>query len=146
MLMEQVITQNAQRQQSRLLQLTVGTGLNPGITRQHRPNEDSLFAIQGTQTYGAHLQPFGVFVIADGMGGHARGQEASNLALRVLRSSVVPPLLGNAALGQDALLELLVNSVRRANAGCLPEQPARSRRIWAPRLLLPWWQALPRMS
>ena len=63
MLIEQVITHNAQRQQSRLLQLTVGTGLNPGITRQHRPNEDSLFAIQGTQTYEARLQPFGVFVI-----------------------------------------------------------------------------------
>jgi len=116
MLMEQVITHHAQRQQSRHLQLTVGTGLNPGITRQHRPNEDSLFAIQGTQTYEARLQPFGVFVIADGMGGHVRGEEASNLALHVLRNSVVPPLLGNAALGQDALQELLMNSIQRANA------------------------------
>ena len=115
MLMEQVRTHNAQRQLSRHLELTVGTGLNPGITRQHRPNEDSLFAFQGTQTCGDQLQPFGVFVIADGMGGHTHGQEASNLALRVLSSSVVPPLFGNAALGQDALLELLVNSVRRAN-------------------------------
>ena len=97
------------------LKLAVGTGLDPGITRQHRPNEDSLFAIQGTQTYEAHLQPFGVFVIADGMGGHACGEEASNLALRVISNSVVPALLGNAALSQDALQELLVNSVQRAN-------------------------------
>ena len=79
------------------------------------PNEDSLFAIQGTQTYEARLQPFGVFVVADGMGGHARGDEASNLALHVISNSIVPLLLGNVALGQDALQELLMNSVQRAN-------------------------------
>jgi len=115
MLMEQARTHNARRQQCRHLELTSATGLHPGITRQHRPNEDSLFAFQGTQTCGDQLQPFGVFVIADGMGGHTHGQEASNLALRVLSSSVVPPLFGNAASGQDALLDLLVNSVQRAN-------------------------------
>ncbi len=95
-----------QPQQDRHLKLTVGTASDPGITRKHKPNEDSLFAIQGTQTYGAHLQSFGLFVVADGMGGHAYGQEASNLALRVISSSVVPPLLGNTALGHDTLLEL----------------------------------------
>ncbi len=115
MLMEHVITHNAQLQKSRHLKLTVGTGLNPGIRRQHRPNEDSLFAIQGTQTYEERLQPFGVFVVADGMGGHARGEEASNLALRVISNSIVPSLLGNAALSPDALQELLMNSVQRAN-------------------------------
>jgi serine/threonine protein phosphatase PrpC len=116
MLMGQVSTHHALRQQNHQLKLTVGTGLNLGITRQHKPNEDSLFAIQGTQTYEERLQPFGVFMIADGMGGHARGEEASDLALRVLSNSIVPPLLGNAALCQDALQELLMNSTQRANA------------------------------
>ena len=116
MLMEPAITRKKQSQQSRLLQLTVGTGLHAGITRQHRPNEDSLFAIQGTQTYEACLQPFGICMIADGMGGHARGEEASNLALRVIGNSIVPALLGNAALGQDVLQEILMDSIQRANA------------------------------
>ncbi len=115
MLREQGIIRHASAQQNRRLKLVVGTGLHPGITRQHQPNEDSLFAIQGTQTYEARLQPFGVFVVADGMGGHAHGEEASNLTLRVLSNSVVPPLLGNAWLGQEALLDLLMNSVQRAN-------------------------------
>lgn len=104
-----------QHQQDRHLKLAIATGLDPGITRRHKPNEDSLFALQGTQTYDAHLQPFGVFVVADGMGGHAYGQEASSLAIRVISSSVVPPLLGNAELGHDAFLGLLMNSVQQAN-------------------------------
>lgn len=115
MLMEQVKTHYAQRQQGRHLKLTVGTGLNPGIRRQLSPNGDSLFAFQGTQTYEEQLQPFGVFAVADGMGGHVRGEEASNLALRVISNSIVPSLLGNATLSPDALQELLMNSVQRAN-------------------------------
>ncbi|HKV60207.1 MAG TPA: hypothetical protein VJO32_18095, partial [Ktedonobacteraceae bacterium] len=105
MLTEQIITHNAQYLQSRHLKLTFGTGLNPGIRRLHNPNEDGLFAIQGVQTYEERLQPFGVFVVADGMGGHAHGGKASALALHVISNCVVPPLLGNAALGQDALQE-----------------------------------------
>ena len=87
------------------MKLAIGTGSDPGITRKHKPNEDSLFAIQGTQTCRADLQPLGLFVVADGMGGHAYGQEASNLALRVI-SRIVPPLLGDTVLDHDTLLEL----------------------------------------
>ncbi len=115
MLMEQVLPYKTLAQQNRQLKLTVGTGLNPGIRRLHRPNEDSLFAFQGTQTYEERLQSFGVLMVADGMGGHMRGEEASNLALRVISNSIVPLLLGNAALSPDALQELLMDSVRRAN-------------------------------
>lgn len=110
-----LVEQLEQRQHNRHLKLTVGTGSDPGTIRKHQPNEDSLFAIQCTQTYGNLLQPFGVFVVADGMGGHAYGQEASNLAIRVISSTTVPSLLGNAQLGHNMLLELLVNSVQRAN-------------------------------
>jgi serine/threonine protein phosphatase PrpC len=113
--MEQVLPYKTLAQQNRQLKLTVGTGLNPGIRRQLSPNEDSLFAFQGTQTYVERLQSFGVLMVADGMGGHMCGEEASNLALRVISNSIVPSLLGNAALSPDALQELLMDSVRRAN-------------------------------
>lgn len=97
------------------MKLTFGTGLDPGIKRRLNPNEDSLFTIQGIQTYEEQLQPFGIFAVADGMGGHARGGEASDLALRVISNGIVPSLLGNAALGHDTLQELLMGSVQRAN-------------------------------
>ncbi|MBV9614364.1 MAG: hypothetical protein JO031_02800, partial [Ktedonobacteraceae bacterium] len=66
----------------RLIQpLEVGVGWNTGITRQRNPNEDSLVVLQGTCTYHGRLVPFGLFVVADGMGGHAYGQEASRIAI-----------------------------------------------------------------
>src|SRR5258708_17046526 len=53
------------------LSLVVGTRSNPGIKRQHRPNEDSLFAAQGERTLNSNPDQFGLFVVADGIGGHA---------------------------------------------------------------------------
>ncbi len=113
--MEQGATGSIEDQQNLHLQLLVGTGLDAGIPQGYQSNEDSVFAIQGTQTYKGRLQPFGVFIVADGIGDHEYGAEASNLALRVMSNSIVPFLLGNAALGQDALFELLISGVQRAN-------------------------------
>jgi len=95
--------------------LNAATGTHPGISRKHKPNEDSLFALHGSQTWQDDIQPFGLFVIADGMGGHACGQEASLLATRMTSNTIVPMLLGNAELGHNALFDLLRESVRRAN-------------------------------
>src|SRR5712692_6457312 len=47
---ENMMSHTEQPQQDRHLKLAVGTASDPGITRKHKPNEDSLFAIQGTQT------------------------------------------------------------------------------------------------
>jgi serine/threonine protein phosphatase PrpC len=57
----------------------VGMGLHRG---QRRENEDALLAVQGLLPH-TH-EPFGLFVVCDGMGGHTRGQEAANLALQTL--------------------------------------------------------------
>src|SRR5579863_6381313 len=97
------------------LQLVVGTGTHVGITRSQRPNEDSLFAFQGSQTHEMDMQTFGLFVVADGMGGHAYGQEASRLVIHIVSNTILPMLLGNAELGRDSLRELLLESVQRAN-------------------------------
>ena len=59
------------------MSLVVGTRSNPGIKRQHKPNEDSLFAAQGERTLNSQAQQFGLFVVADGMGGHANGRIAT---------------------------------------------------------------------
>lgn len=97
------------------LQFVVGTGTHVGITRNQRPNEDSLFALQGSQTHELDMQTFGLFAVADGMGGHAYGREASRLVIHIMSNTIMPMLLGNAELGEDTLLELLLESVQRAN-------------------------------
>jgi serine/threonine protein phosphatase PrpC len=102
-------------QHERPLHFTIAAALDAGIARQHKPNEDGLFAMQGIQTEALFLQPFGVFLVADGMGGYAYGQEASALALQVISTFLIPHLLSSTALGQEALLELLMKSVQQAN-------------------------------
>ena len=97
------------------ISLVVGTRSNPGIKRQHKPNEDSLFAAQGERVYNSHSQQFGLFVVADGMGGHANGQDASRLAIQTISDEVLPKILGNEPLNDDALVQILVDGVQHAN-------------------------------
>ncbi len=97
------------------LNLTVGALSHPGIKRQHKPNEDSLFAVQGVQTHSSQPQPFGLFVVADGMGGYAYGQEASRLAIQTIADQVLPKLFGRRGLDDADLNSLLVDGIQAAN-------------------------------
>ncbi len=99
----------------RHFKLTVGTGLDPGIKRKHKPNEDRLLAIQGTLASGTRAQPFGLFVIADGIGGHANGQEASRLAIQTIRDVVIPALLSDVKINDEQSADLLMEAVQEAN-------------------------------
>jgi serine/threonine protein phosphatase PrpC len=70
------------------IQFSAGVGLDPGKKRRGKPNEDFVFAAQGT--IAATHEPFGLFVVADGVGGHVNGQEASRLAIETIVDSVLP--------------------------------------------------------
>ena len=94
--------------------LDIGTGLDAGIKRRGSPNEDSLFAIENCAGMEAAPQPMGLFIVADGMGGHGNGREASRLAIRAMRESVLMAL----RLGveeDEPLTEVLVGGVQNAN-------------------------------
>ena len=98
------------------LRLVVGMGLDPGIARKNSPNEDNLFAIQGVRDGKEGQQPVGLFVIADGMGGHANGQMASRMAIQAISDVVAPTLLRQEDT-DEAFDELLLEGVHRANLG-----------------------------
>src|SRR5216117_2400960 len=97
------------------IKLAIGTGLDPGIKRKHKPNEDHLLAIQGTLASDIRAQPFGLFVIADGIGGHANGQEASRLAIQHIRDVVIPALLSDVKINEEQSAELLLDAIQEAN-------------------------------
>jgi PPM family protein phosphatase len=103
-------------QRPRLIQpLEVGVGWNTGITRQRNPNEDSLVVLQGTCTFHGRLVPFGLFVVADGMGGHAYGQEASRIAIQSMMQMVLQNIVTSNEINDDYLVEMLVGGVEWAN-------------------------------
>lgn len=71
----------------RALALDIGSHLDPGIRRQHQPNEDTLFVREGNLPAASPsppATPFALLLVADGMGGQDSGQLASQLAVTSL--------------------------------------------------------------
>lgn len=99
---------------SQPLGFEVITSTDPGIKRKYKPNEDSLFAIKGARLLNGQMQQVGLFVVADGMGGHANGQDASRLAIQTIIDYILPRLLHEENTGETPE-KLLVDSVQRAN-------------------------------
>ncbi|HLI90764.1 MAG TPA: PP2C family serine/threonine-protein phosphatase [Ktedonobacteraceae bacterium] len=95
--------------------LGVGVGWHVGIKRRRSPNEDSVVAVQSTCTYQAQLIPFGLFVVADGMGGHAGGQEASRIAIQSMMHTVLQNIIMSNELSDEFLTDMLIGGVEWAN-------------------------------
>lgn len=54
-----------------------------GLTRAGEMNEDSFGSLALNLAHDSQRQPLAIAIVADGLGGHASGQEASRLAVRV---------------------------------------------------------------
>ena len=104
---------------SRAKGLRVGCASDVGQLRDH--NEDTLIAFRGTHLGDDSSDPFGFFVVSDGMGGHRAGEVASSLAARlvshdVLRRVYLPYLLNRTPDAASAsLTEILKDAVQNAN-------------------------------
>jgi serine/threonine protein phosphatase PrpC len=78
---------NNQNPQFELQQLISAAGQSVG--KQRELNEDSLLAITTTMAGNSGNLPFGLYVVADGMGGHQFGEVASNAAIRTVAGYVL---------------------------------------------------------
>jgi len=96
------------------LRYVIGIASDPGLVRKDQPNEDNLLAIQGTCMTPEGPQPIGLFVVADGMGGHANGREASRVAIQAFSDVVMPALLRSVE-DEDIFVDMLKDGVHRAN-------------------------------
>lgn len=77
--------------------ILIGTSQSTGVERAH--NEDALFALLGSASGENAVPDFGLFVVADGMGGHRSGEVASSISVRSVAQR----------LAKDSLLRLFEN-------------------------------------
>lgn len=95
------------------MQMHIGIGLDTGIKRQGKPNEDVAFAATGSNMQ--TQETYGLLLVADGMGGHAHGHIASRLATETVVNMVLPCLHGE-CMQTSNVGKLLMEAVTRANA------------------------------
>lgn len=98
------------------------------VGRQRDHNEDTLFAMSSVLREGTSEFPFGLFIVADGMGGHQHGEVASGAAIKALsgflvEKLVVPIINGTAASMDTSLQELMEQGIEEAQAAVISNAP-----------------------
>lgn len=105
-------------------QLVVGCAQSVGMQRDH--NEDSLFTLTTTMSSEDSNMPFGLYIVADGMGGHQHGELASAAAVRVLGTHTIGELYAplfspNPTPPSASIQEIMDDGVQAAHRQILRE-------------------------
>lgn len=107
---------------------TVGLAQHVGQVRTH--NEDVLLAFTGELSGLEPMPHIGLFVVADGMGGHSLGERASGIAgrtlARVALGHILPSLLADPQSDQERpslteVMDLAMAEANRAVVRIVPE-------------------------
>jgi protein phosphatase len=108
--------------QTKLGQLPVGlhVGRLSDVGKIREQNEDSFYAFQALLQHNDGQEPFGLFIIADGMGGHQKGEIASALAVRttaayIIKDIYLPYLHNDQSPANRPVNEVLIAAVEQAN-------------------------------
>jgi serine/threonine protein phosphatase PrpC len=115
-------------------QIIVGCGQSVG--KQRELNEDSLLAFTSIISGNSGSTPFGLYIVADGMGGHQFGEIASNAAIRTIAGHVVRkfhPYLFNLPSTplDESLQEIMQSAISEAQRVVLREAPGSGTTVTA---------------
>jgi PPM family protein phosphatase len=118
----------AERTEPAPLWVRVGAASHEGMVREL--DEDSLLTLDLRMVQNGKGHSWGLFIVADGMGGHAAGEVASGLAIRgaaevVMSAYLTPTLDADAPYEEARLKEVVRKAILQANDYVLRE--ARSR-------------------
>lgn len=108
------------------VQLLVAGNSDAGDMRRSDPNEDSTLVLSLQRVHESYSSPAGIFVVADGLGGHDSGQVASRMAVNIIAERMVQGLLGTPlqteregkpveSASEDDLVDLLRSTIEDAN-------------------------------
>jgi len=101
------------RDQSNKTQLRVASCQSTGRERSH--NEDTIFSLYAQLDGLNQPLPFGIFLVADGMGGHQSGEVASNLASKAVSQTLMRQVYDEFLFeGDDFSDEEILISIRSA--------------------------------
>jgi len=106
------------------------------VGRQRELNEDSLLAFTSIIAGNSGTAPFGLYIIADGMGGHQYGEVASNAAIRTIAGQIMRkfhPYLFNLPPTplDESLQEIMQGAIAEAQRVVLKEAPGSGTTVTA---------------
>ena len=107
--------------------LLAAANSDAGDVRRSEPNEDSTLVLLLQRVHESLSVPSGVFIVADGLGGHDNGQVASRMTINIIAERMVRELLaapltaekdGEPAkpFDEDAVVNLFHSAIEDANA------------------------------
>jgi serine/threonine protein phosphatase PrpC len=106
-------------------QLSFGCGQSIGKQREH--NEDCLFALSLAIGGETSSYPLGLFIIADGMGGHQYGEVASSTAVRTLAGYLLkhfqPYLVNPSESMSESIQDLMRSAINEAQRAVTQAAP-----------------------
>ena len=89
-------------------------GMLTDVGQVRTVDEDSILAADLSFGVNSESSKFLLLAVADGMGGHAKGEEASKIALNAIASAVIPDLLNN-----TPFTKILEKGIQNANQDIL---------------------------
>lgn len=118
--------------------IMIGTSQSTGVERAH--NEDALFALLGNSSGENSMPDFGLFVVADGMGGHRSGEIASAVSVRAVahrlaKDSLVHMLQVDGKADDLPIQELVRQALDEANHSVVTRVPGGGTTLTAVLLL-----------
>ncbi|MEM7032356.1 MAG: Stp1/IreP family PP2C-type Ser/Thr phosphatase, partial [Chloroflexota bacterium] len=106
------------------------------VGQQRENNQDSIYTLTSFIASDGRVEPFGLFIVADGMGGYKGGEKASAIATRtaadyILRNLYLPEIVPDPELPQDPINDILSTAVSKANNEVLEQAPESGTTITA---------------
>ena len=93
--------------------LSVETASLTDIGMVRKNNEDSLFVIDKQGSHKSYYNSVGIYIIADGLGGHQGGEIASEIATREVSTTLLDRLMNTYEF--KAPFSLVKEAIEKAN-------------------------------
>lgn len=106
--------------------VTLSIGRHTDVGRERSLNEDSLLTLEFVPIFRSVSEPIGLFIVADGMGGHEAGDIASQLTIRTVAKQATDEIFLPAASGDPLppIDQWLTSATRSANRAVYDQRSA----------------------